>query len=45
MNPGSKRPAMAFLFFTRPLETSEDAVRKNHAVRNTTEGEKGKDML
>jgi hypothetical protein len=26
MNPGSKRPAMAFLFFTRQIETHQDAV-------------------
>ena len=39
MSPGSKRPVMAFLFFTRPLETHEDA------VRNNAEGEKGEDML
>lgn len=39
MTPGSKRPAMAFLFLTRPIETREDA------VRNNAEREKGEDML
>ena len=39
MNPGSKRPAMAFIFFTRPIETREDA------VRNNAKGEKQKACL
>ena len=39
MNPGSKRPVMAFLLFTRQIETHADAVRDN------AEGEKGEDML